>query len=212
MATTMSSVAGQARTLRVAALITAGMILCTVASQRAVAADVLYLLTHGYQDALVVGTVVDATADLLILDPIHTIAGVPTKAPAELALNNPGAEGAAQSFGPGTIVVASVSGSGSNLTEKWGVFVASSSDPTTLEIVSGPLNTAEIAAFQQYLNSGGKASNFGMADDTLQPEEAEVGRTTSGWDLSYLAGAAGVLVLIVVLLRFRPQPPERRGR
>lgn len=217
-----------------AVLVIALSFLLSLPCQRAYAADILYRLTHGDQDALVVGVVSAVGDNTLVLDPVHTIAGLPTRPPAVLTLKDNTADMQPAVLKTGDIVVASVTGSGSTLKERWGVFKATSLDHRSLLITSGPLTGAELAAFQRYINSNGRDSEFVLKDgrayvrhgdgslEALTPVAIQQTSPVSysptprsdadtaaanGWNTSFLAGAAAVLIVLLLLFRFRPRPP-----
>ena len=187
------------------------------------AADVLWRLTHGDQDALVIGTLAAASEGEFSLSNARSLAGLP--APADMRIRG---AGPALTWPPGSTIIASVDQSGPNYEERWGVFLASSSDPTALTILDGPLGSGERTAFPRYINSGGRDSEFAFIEDRVYLKQADgsleliyssagTPSTTvtteesvppAGWNLRYLAGAAGVLILILILFRLRPRPPQ----
>ncbi len=117
---------------------------------------------------------------------------------------------------------------------RWGVFLASSDDPETLTILDGSLGGGDRAAFN-YINSGGRDSEYvfiggrtylrkndGSWNSAPTPPAGRLGHVThrrahpqspnppppTGWNLGYLAGAAGVLILIPVFVPYAPRPPR----
>ncbi len=195
------------------------------------AADLLHRLTHGDQDALVVGTLTQAGEDEFTLGNARRLAGLPV--PPEIRIKLPGS---LLSWSLGSSVIASVDQDGPDYVVRWGVFLASSTDPETLTILDGSLGGGDRAAFQRYINSGGRDSEYVFIegrtylrknDGVLEliyspppiissasppaegtPAQPETPAASTGWNLGYLAGAAGVLILILFLFRIRPRPPR----
>ncbi len=187
------------------------------------AADVLWRLTHGDQDALVIGTLASAAEGEFTLAGVRSLAGLPVAGEIRVTRAGP-----ALTWSPGSSIIASVDQSGPGYTVRWGVFLASSHDATTLTILDGTLTGGERAAFQRYINSEGRDSEFAFIEDRVYVKSADgsleliysspgMPSTTAttdepaqpaGWNVGYLAGAAGVLILVLVLFRLRPRPPR----
>ncbi len=119
------------------------------------AADLLHRLTHGDQDALVVGTLTQAGEGEFTLGNARRLAGLPV--PPEIRIKMPGS---LLSWSLGSSVIASVDQDGPDYVVRWGVFLASSTDPETLTILDGSLGGGDRAAFQRYINSGGRDSEY----------------------------------------------------
>lgn len=214
---------------RAVALVLLWMIAVTGFPSSAHAADLLWRLTHGDQDALVIGVLTATGGDELQLVSARTLAGLPVAAEVRIRTRAD-----APPWPQGSAVVASVDVAGPVLTEKWGVFRVSSANPADLTVLEGPLTDGELAAFQRYLNSDGRDSEFTFiadrvyvkksggsleliyaapetsSDTSSNPTTPRAPTETTGWNLGYLAGAAGVLVVILILFRFRPRPPAPR--
>ncbi|NLG67801.1 MAG: hypothetical protein GX536_08855, partial [Actinobacteria bacterium] len=84
------------------------------------AADLLHRLTHGDQDALVVGTLTQAGEGEFTLGNARRLAGLPV-AP-EIRVKTPGS---LLSWSLGSSVIASVDQDGPDYVVRWGVFLAS---------------------------------------------------------------------------------------
>lgn len=220
------------------------------------AADPLYLLTHGDQDAIVLGTVAALDEAFLTLDPARALAGLSMSASLEISQ-----KAIRPALAVGDQVIASVDFSGGAFQEKWGIFQVGSAgasdtvegaagsggtpdvvvggetdgDLDTLRVLAGPYPPGDLLAVQRYLRSGGRDSDFIREGDSvylIHPDGARElihplsgeplpqqwsetplsgqaeSRSGSGWRLEYLAPAAAVLLLLVFLLRRRPQVPK----
>jgi hypothetical protein len=133
-------------------------------------ADLLYRLTHGDQDALVLGTVTEAEEEWITVDVERTLDGKEVDKHIKIYANKDRkTEPKFYWYVPqkGDFIVASIDKKSPGYEVKWGVFKVSSLDHKTLKIEKGLNNKSDNAIFQHYINNGCKVANYYIEEDKV---------------------------------------------
>lgn len=126
----------------------------------AFAADMLWRITHGDQDSLVLGKVEKTGKNTLEVSVAKEISGKPTKPLIEVEVNKSDLAWLGQEINQGDKLILSLVQNGGRYAIKWGIYKVSSLDYKTLKIVAPNKWPGDMAALQWYINSNGKENEF----------------------------------------------------
>lgn len=126
----------------------------------ALAADLLWRLTHGDQDSLVIGEVKKVAGEIIELKVAHVISGRPTKGLINVEVKEEDLQRIGQEIKDGDKLVLSLNLKGGRYSIKWGIYKVSSLDYKSLKILAPNQWPGDMAALQWYINSNGKDNDF----------------------------------------------------
>lgn len=132
----------------------------------ALAADILWRLTHGDQYSLAIGEVEKSGDNFLDVKVAHIISGSIINQQINVELKEVDLQMLGQSINQGDKVIMSLEKEGANYSIKWGIYKVSSLDWKTLKIIAPTKPAGDMAAFQWYINSGGKDNDFYFKEGT----------------------------------------------
>lgn len=135
------------------------IVMALTATCPAFAADLLWRLTHDDQDSLVIGEVEKVDGNTLEVKVAYVISGKPTKPSIKVEVKEWDFQRVGQ-VRPGDKLVLSLDKNVFTYSVKYGIYKVSSLDYQTLKIIAPTKFAGDMAAFQWYINSGGKENDF----------------------------------------------------
>lgn len=136
------------------------IVMALTATCPAFAADVLWRLTHGDQYSLAIAEVEKVDGNILEVRVAHVISGNLLKQQIKVEVKEWNLQLLGQSISQGDKVIISLDKDEANYSIKWGIYKVSSLDWQTLKIIAPTKPAGDMAAFQWYVNSGGKDNDF----------------------------------------------------
>jgi hypothetical protein len=148
-----------------------GLLIVLSAATAVWAGDPIFLLTHGDQDALVLGTVTAATSEMLQFQPAIEIPGqrgqLPMGKPIEIRQSDGGRLNQYQSpLAVGDRALVSLRAEGDHYRLAWGAFHISSLELPTLKVANVE-KSSDLIMLQWYLNSCAQDQEFSFDGRTV---------------------------------------------
>ncbi|MFA5858794.1 MAG: hypothetical protein WC955_06990 [Elusimicrobiota bacterium] len=140
-----------------------GLLIMFLCIPKVYSGDLLsWLINPLSQYSLAVGTVIDKKNGKIVVNIKKVISGNELSSRIEI---NSSVSSSVEGVNTGDHIVVSLDKTGADYSIKWGIMKTSTSEYEALQVLEAPLGPAETAAFQRYINSGGKDNDFIFYED-----------------------------------------------